>query len=102
MPGHTPGSTIINIASGSERAVLLGDTVHHPVELLDDEWAGLGDIDPVKAARVRSQLAREFEDGRTFVSIAHFEGMRFGRLWSGESKRKWTVCDVIYGPYVGF
>jgi glyoxylase-like metal-dependent hydrolase (beta-lactamase superfamily II) len=35
--GHTPGSTIVVLSSGAERAMLLGDVVHCPVELLDDE-----------------------------------------------------------------
>ena len=29
-PGHTPGSTILVISSGNERAVLLGDVAHSP------------------------------------------------------------------------
>src|SRR5205807_5316594 len=36
--GHTPGSTIVVISSGTNRAMLLGDVVHCAVELLDDEW----------------------------------------------------------------
>ena len=60
-PGHTPGSTIIVLSSGAERAMLLGDVVHCPVELLDDEWAGMGDVDPELAKRTRNALARELE-----------------------------------------
>ena len=56
-PGHTPGSTIIVVSSGDSRALLLGDVVHCPVELLDDEWAGLGDVDPALARRTRIALA---------------------------------------------
>ena len=33
-PGHTPGSTVVVISSGSHRAMLLGDAVHCPAELL--------------------------------------------------------------------
>ena len=56
-PGHTPGSTIIVLNSGSQRALLLGDAVHCPVELVDVEWASLGDFDPVVARRTHEQLA---------------------------------------------
>ena len=60
-PGHTPGSTIIVMSSGADRAMLLGDVVHCPIELLDDEWAGMGDVDPALARRTRVALARELE-----------------------------------------
>ena len=45
-PGHTPGSTMFVISEGERRVVLIGDVVHCPVELIEDEWAALGDVDP--------------------------------------------------------
>ena len=89
--GHTPGSTIIVVSSGTERAMLLGDVVHCPVELLDDEWAGLGDVDPDLAKRTRNALARELEGQDVPVAAAHFPGMEFGRLLAAEGQRSWVV-----------
>jgi glyoxylase-like metal-dependent hydrolase (beta-lactamase superfamily II) len=94
MPGHTPGSTVVVLSSGVQRAMLLGDVVHCPVELIDDEWAGLADVDPVKALAVRNALARELESGEALAASGHFPGLRFGRLWQAESARQWTyVAD---------
>jgi glyoxylase-like metal-dependent hydrolase (beta-lactamase superfamily II) len=90
-PGHTPGSTVLVLSSGSARAVLLGDAVHCPVELVDAEWASLGDVDPALARRTREALAREFEDTGVPLAGAHFPGMRFGRLLLGEGRRLWAV-----------
>jgi glyoxylase-like metal-dependent hydrolase (beta-lactamase superfamily II) len=90
-PGHTPGSTIIVLSSGNARGLLLGDVVHCPVELLDDEWAGLGDVDPDLAKRTRNALAREIEGTDTPVAAAHFPGMVFGRLLSASGRRSWVV-----------
>jgi glyoxylase-like metal-dependent hydrolase (beta-lactamase superfamily II) len=90
-PGHTPGSTILVLSSGDARALLLGDVVHCPVELIDDEWASLGDVDPALARRTKVALARELE-GTDIPSVAaHFPGMRFGRLLPGEGRRHWVV-----------
>ena len=89
--GHTPGSTIVVLSSGTERAMLLGDVVHCPVELLDDEWAGVGDVDPALAQRTRVALARELEGSDTPVAAAHFEGMHFGRLLRANGRRQWVV-----------
>lgn len=90
-PGHTPGSTIIVLSSGTSRGLLLGDVVHCPVELLDDEWAGLGDVDPELAKATRNALAREIEGTDTPVAAAHFPGMVFGRLLSASGRRSWVV-----------
>jgi glyoxylase-like metal-dependent hydrolase (beta-lactamase superfamily II) len=88
--GHTPGSTILVLSSGAARAMLIGDVVHCPVELLDDEWAGLADVDPVLAKQARNALAAELEGTDVQVAAAHFPGLQFGRLLAGEGKRGWT------------
>jgi glyoxylase-like metal-dependent hydrolase (beta-lactamase superfamily II) len=93
-PGHTPGSTTIVLSSGTERLVLLGDVVHCPVELLDVEWAGLGDVDPALALKTREALARELEGAQVTVGAAHFPGLAFGRLLRGQSERRWTYLDA--------
>ena len=90
-PGHTPGSTIVVVSSGTDRALLLGDVVHCPVELLDDEWDGLGDVDPDLAKRTRNALAREIEGTDVPVAAAHFPGMQFGRLLTAQGRRNWVV-----------
>jgi glyoxylase-like metal-dependent hydrolase (beta-lactamase superfamily II) len=92
-PGHTPGSTILVVSSGTDRAMLLGDVVHCPVELLDDEWAGMSDVDPELAKRTRVSLARELEGSDIPVAAAHFDGLRFGRLLAGRGKRSWVLSD---------
>ena len=90
-PGHTPGSTIVVISSKAERALLLGDVVHCAVELIDDEWAGMGDVDPELAKRTRNALARELEGTDVPVAAAHFPGLQFGRLLAANGQRRWVV-----------
>jgi hypothetical protein len=79
------------VSDGSDRALLLGDVVHCPVELLDDEWEGMGDVDPELAKRTRVALAREIEGKRVSVAAAHFPGLQFGRLLAAQGKRQWVV-----------
>lgn len=89
-PGHTPGSTILVVSSGTDRAMLLGDVVHCPVELLDEEWAGMGDVDPDLALRTRMALIRELEGSDVPVAASHFPEMQFGRLLPGTGRRSWV------------
>ncbi len=71
--------------------MLLGDVVHCPVELVDEEWDGMSDVDPALAKRTRNALARELEGTDTPVAAAHFPGLQFGRLLTGEGQRHWVV-----------
>jgi glyoxylase-like metal-dependent hydrolase (beta-lactamase superfamily II) len=90
-PGHTPGSSLVVLGSGTERALLLGDVVHCPVELIDSDWEGLSDVDPALARRTRETLVRELEAGGAPAVAAHFDGLRFGRLLAAEGRRRWVV-----------
>ncbi|MGO9909837.1 MAG: MBL fold metallo-hydrolase [Acidimicrobiales bacterium] len=91
-PGHTPGSSVIVISSGAERAMLLGDVVHCPAELLSDDWEAIADVDRELARRSRVALARELEGTDIPVAGAHFPGLQFGRLLAGasEGQRQWV------------
>jgi glyoxylase-like metal-dependent hydrolase (beta-lactamase superfamily II) len=90
-PGHTPGSSVVVLSSGTDRAMLLGDVVHCPVQLVDDDWAGLVDVDPDMARRTRIALARELEGQDVPVAGAHFPGMKLGRLLPAQGRRQWVV-----------
>jgi glyoxylase-like metal-dependent hydrolase (beta-lactamase superfamily II) len=89
-PGHTPGSAVLVASSGDARAVLLGDIVHCPVELLETDWETVSDVDPVLARTARETWARELEGTDVPAAAAHFPGMRFGRVLPGEGKRSWV------------
>ena len=89
-PGHTPGSSLVVLSSGESRAMILGDAVHCPLELMDNEFSLMGDMDQALADRTREKIAREIEGTDTAVSAPHFDGLRFGRLLSGEGRRGWT------------
>src|SRR5262249_36691069 len=60
-PGHTPGSSLVVVSSGTDRALLIGDVVHCPIQLLEDEWGVLYDVAPDLARRTRLALNRELE-----------------------------------------
>ena len=89
-PGHTPGSSVVVVSDGAERALLLGDMVHCPLELMDDDFNLLVDHDQELANRVRDAYARELESSGTLAAAAHFPGLRFGRLLPGETTRRWS------------
>ena len=89
-PGHTPGSTIYVLSSGSQRALLLGDVAHSPVELIEPGWEFAFDVDRAAARAVRDQVTAELLDGQDLAAAAHFPEPYFGRLVRAEATgREW-------------
>jgi glyoxylase-like metal-dependent hydrolase (beta-lactamase superfamily II) len=89
-PGHTPGSSVVVVSDQGQRAMLLGDIVHCPLELTDDEFNLFGDYDQELANRIRQAYAREVEGTDIAVAATHFPGLRFGRVLPGKATRHWT------------
>jgi glyoxylase-like metal-dependent hydrolase (beta-lactamase superfamily II) len=89
-PGHTPGHMCVVIASGQDRALLLGDAVTCPLQLDEPTWHSVADVDPALADRTRERLWRELEDDRTTGVGAHFPELQFGRVLPGTARRWFT------------
>lgn len=87
-PGHTPGSTIVVLSSGVQRTMLLGDAVHCPFELTENDWEAVFDVDRELARRTREALARELEGSDVLLGAPHFPGLAFGRLLAGEGRSR--------------
>ncbi|NMH96481.1 MBL fold metallo-hydrolase [Pseudonocardia acidicola] len=89
-PGHTPGHCSAVVSSGSERAIILGDVAHCPLQLSEGDLRIIFDVDQDTAARTRDRIAKELEgDGRTRAADGHFPGSVFGRVVQAEG-RKWV------------
>lgn len=73
-PGHTPGSAVLRLASGGERAVFVGDMLHSPVQILAPSCNSCFCMDPVQAAASRRRVLERAADERELVVPAHFGG----------------------------
>lgn len=72
VPGHTPGSTIYVVSSGSQRLLLIGDVLHTPAEVTDSGWEAVMDVDNIAAKRVRAELIEATADSPDLIGAAHF------------------------------
>ncbi len=88
-PGHTPGSCIFVLSSGTARAMVLGDAVHCPLELTDPDFSLMTDMDQALADRTRERIRREIEGGDVLVGAPHFPELQFGRMLPGRGKLGW-------------
>lgn len=88
-PGHTPGHLSFVLSSAGERAIVLGDAVHCPIEITEPELSFVVDVDPELARRTRAHLEQELLTPGTTAAGPHFPDLVFGRLLPGEGRSTW-------------
>ena len=79
-PGHTPGHMSLILASGGERAYVVGDVAHHPVQVTEPSWSPNADIDPRESAATRAALFDRIEREHALVASGHFAFPGLGRV----------------------
>ncbi|MEV0310292.1 MBL fold metallo-hydrolase [Nonomuraea fuscirosea] len=73
-PGHTPGSSVVKLASGDDRALFAGDILHTPLQLMYPEHNSCFCEDPAQARATRRRLLGWAADERALLLPAHFSG----------------------------
>ncbi|MEU8465359.1 MBL fold metallo-hydrolase [Streptomyces sp. NPDC029003] len=96
-PGHTPGSSVLRLSSGGERAVFVGDILHSPVQILDPAHNSCFCADPAGAAATRRRILARAAGERELVVPAHFAGsgaVEVRAAGDGFALSRWAA----YGP----
>ena len=88
-PGHTPGHVSILITSQGERALVLGDAAHSPVQILEPDWVSRADMDPDLTRETRRALIERLERENILVAAGHFEAPGYGRIVKLNGRRYW-------------
>jgi glyoxylase-like metal-dependent hydrolase (beta-lactamase superfamily II) len=73
-PGHTPGSSVLTLASGTDRAVFVGDMLHSPVQILEPDSNSCFCEDPAGARATRRKVLGWAADNNALVIPAHLGG----------------------------
>ncbi|MFJ6940176.1 MBL fold metallo-hydrolase [Streptomyces sp. NPDC101132] len=94
-PGHTPGSSVLRLESGGERAVFAGDVLHSPVQVLAPSCNSCFCLDPARAAATRRRILERAADRRELVVPAHFGG-------AGAVEVRRAGAGFALGPWAGF
>jgi glyoxylase-like metal-dependent hydrolase (beta-lactamase superfamily II) len=92
-PGHTPGHQVVTIDSDGSRALVSGDLVNNPAQLLQPGLNGGTDGDPGLAAATRAAWLDTIALEDRVVIPSHFqEG--FGRFVVEGDARTWLPLEV--------
>jgi glyoxylase-like metal-dependent hydrolase (beta-lactamase superfamily II) len=73
-PGHTPGSSVLTLTSGSDRAVFVGDLLHNPVQIFEPDANSCFCEDPTGARATRRRLLGWAADNHALLIPAHLGG----------------------------
>jgi glyoxylase-like metal-dependent hydrolase (beta-lactamase superfamily II) len=73
-PGHTPGSSVLTLTSGTDRAVFVGDLLHSPVQILEPDVNSCFCEDPAEARATRREVLGRAADTHALVFPAHLGG----------------------------
>lgn len=77
--GHTPGHSVVRIASGGEALTFAGDAVF-AVGFEEPEWHNGFEHDPEEAARVRIRLLRQLAESGEMLVATHLPFPSVGRV----------------------
>lgn len=85
-PGHTPGLTLVNIASGNEKLLYIADLIHSDVILFPHpDWGYFGDTDLDIATESRKKILTQLAETRSRAFAYHlpWPGLGFTKNKSG-------------------
>jgi len=79
-PGHSPGHVCVRITSGGEHAVVTGDLIHHPCQMVHPKWCSPFDFDSQQALATRERFLDDFADEPVLIIGTHFARPTAGRI----------------------
>jgi glyoxylase-like metal-dependent hydrolase (beta-lactamase superfamily II) len=92
-PGHTPGHFCVSLESRGERAIFIGDLMHHPLQCREPEWSSCFCVDQIAAARTRRQFFEQVADSGIIIVPEHFPYPTAGRIFSDGNAFRWKFLD---------
>ena len=93
--GHTPGHSVVRLASGGDRLTFAGDAVF-PVGFDHPDWHNGFEHDPEEAARVRVRLLRELAATRELLVATHLSFPSVGRVAVAGDVFRWVQAIWDY------
>jgi glyoxylase-like metal-dependent hydrolase (beta-lactamase superfamily II) len=86
-PGHTPGHVSFVVGSGDERAYVIGDAAHQPVQVAEPSWYIGADVHPQTAIASREMLWGRIEREGALIVSGHFPYPGLGHAVTEDGRR---------------
>lgn len=92
-PGHTEDHCIVEIESGGDYAVYVGELAQQPVMLERLAWVSAFDILPMVSIETKRRLTEKAIEKRALLVSVHADYPGLGHLKTADSKRRWEPLD---------
>ncbi|MSQ51307.1 MAG: hypothetical protein EXR28_05410 [Betaproteobacteria bacterium] len=79
-PGHTPGHCNVNVRSRGMHAVMIGDLIHHALQVREPDWTTRFFWNPEMTVRSRKRFLEEVANTATIVLPTHFPSPTAGNV----------------------
>ncbi|HAU21708.1 MAG TPA: MBL fold metallo-hydrolase [Erythrobacter sp.] len=79
-PGHTPGHVSVAVGAGDAKALITGDSFHHPCQIARAEWATVADIDRDASTETRRTILDQLAGTDVLMLGTHFAEPNGGRI----------------------
>ena len=93
--GHTPGHSVVHLASGGERLTFAGDAIF-PVGFDHPDWHNGFEHDPEESVRVRVRLLREAVASGALLVATHLPFPSVGRVAVDGDTFRWVAAFWDY------
>ena len=87
-PGHSLGHSVIEIESGGELMIYLGDVAVHPISLERLAWIGAFDAMPMVSLETKRRLLTRAMEDKALLATVHAPYPGLGRLSLTDGKRR--------------
>jgi glyoxylase-like metal-dependent hydrolase (beta-lactamase superfamily II) len=97
-PGHTPGSSVVSVHSGADRALFVGDLLHTPLQFIEPDVNSCFCVAPREARATRRRLLHYAADTNTLVFPAHLGGhggAELSRAGDRLTIKRWAPFDRV-------
>jgi len=95
-PGHTPGSAVLWLSSGTDRAAFVGDLLHSPLQVVEPDESSCFDEDETAARATRRRVLAQVADERVLLVPAHLPGagaLEVGAAAGGYTISRWGAFE---------
>ncbi|QDY75311.1 MBL fold metallo-hydrolase [Streptomyces qinzhouensis] len=97
-PGHTPGSSVLTLESGGDRAVFVGDLIHTGLQIAEPAINSCFCEDPAESRATRHKVLGRAAENNALVFPAHFGGRSAVEVARNGSKfmiKEWADLSPI-------
>ena len=88
-PGHTADHCLVEVDSGGEMALYVGELAQHPVMLERIAWISAFDVLPLVSLETKKRVIERALERRALIISVHAPYPGLGRLRLDEGKRRW-------------